>query len=38
MNQIEAGEENVGRVVKGFARDVKEGATVQAGDVLVYLE
>ena len=35
---IEAGEENVGRRVKGFAQDVKEGATIQAGDVLLYLE
>ena len=35
---IEAGEENVGRRVKGFAQDVKEGASIQAGDVLLYLE
>ncbi|TFK80957.1 urea carboxylase [Polyporus arcularius HHB13444] len=33
---IEAGEENVGRTVKGFGRDVKEGGAIQAGDVLIY--
>ncbi|KAI0707429.1 hypothetical protein C8T65DRAFT_740363 [Cerioporus squamosus] len=35
---IEAGEENVGRRVRGFGRDVKEGGAVQAGDVLIYFE
>ncbi len=33
---IEAGEENVGRTVKGLGRDVKEGGAIQAGDVLIY--
>ena len=32
---IEAGEEYVGRTVKGFGRGVREGAAVQAGQVLV---
>ncbi|KAI8976308.1 urea carboxylase [Trametes punicea] len=35
---IEAGEEFVGRRIKGFGRGVAEGATVQAGDPLVYFE
>ena len=35
---VEAGDENVGRRVKGFGRDVREGATVQAGDALVSFE
>jgi len=35
---IQAGEENVGGKVLGFGRGVKEGATVQAGDVLVIIE
>lgn len=34
---IEAGEENVGRTVKGFGKGVKEGAAVRAGDTLVVL-
>ncbi|OBZ73034.1 putative urea carboxylase [Grifola frondosa] len=36
--KIEAGEENIGKKVKGFGRGVKEGAAVNAGDVLVVLE
>ncbi|KAH7906361.1 allophanate hydrolase subunit 2-domain-containing protein [Hygrophoropsis aurantiaca] len=35
---IPAGEENIGRTVKGFGRGIKEGASVGAGDVLVWME
>ncbi|KAI0759541.1 urea carboxylase [Trametes elegans] len=35
---VEAGEEFVGRKVKGFGRGVKEGGSVSAGDPLVYFE
>ncbi|PCH34617.1 urea amidolyase [Wolfiporia cocos MD-104 SS10] len=35
---IEAGEENIGRKVMGFGKGVKEGAAVNAGDVLVVLQ
>ncbi|KAH9896131.1 urea carboxylase [Cubamyces lactineus] len=35
---VEAGEEFVGRKVKGFGRGVKEGGSVQAGDALVYFD
>ncbi|KAH9850513.1 urea carboxylase [Lenzites betulinus] len=35
---IEAGEEHVGRRVKGFGRGVREGGSVSAGDPLVYFE
>ncbi|THG95496.1 hypothetical protein EW026_g6171 [Hermanssonia centrifuga] len=35
---VEAGEENVGRRVQEFGRDVKPGAVVHAGDTLVVLE
>ena len=35
---VEAGEENVGRRVRGFGRDVREGTSVRAGDVLVFFE
>ncbi|GBE85595.1 Putative urea [Sparassis crispa] len=34
---VKAGEENVGRLVKGFGRGVKEGAAVSAGDILITL-
>lgn len=34
---IPAGEENVGRVVKGLGKGIREGASVQAGDPLVWL-
>ncbi|KAI0357270.1 urea carboxylase [Trametes cingulata] len=35
---VEAGEEFVGRKIKGFGRGVKEGGSVSAGDPLVYFE
>ncbi|OJT05231.1 hypothetical protein TRAPUB_3969 [Trametes pubescens] len=35
---IEAGEEFVGRRVKGFGRGAKEGSSVSAGEPLVYFE
>ncbi|KAH7919924.1 hypothetical protein BV22DRAFT_1022136 [Leucogyrophana mollusca] len=35
---VPAGEDNVGRIVKGFGRGVKEGASVEAGDVLVWMD
>ncbi|KAI0631868.1 urea carboxylase [Trametes polyzona] len=35
---VEAGEEFVGRKIKGFGRGVKEGGSVSAGDALVYFE
>ncbi|KAL1938008.1 hypothetical protein VTO73DRAFT_12019 [Trametes versicolor] len=35
---IEAGEEFVGRTVKGFGRGAKEGGSVSAGEPLVYFE
>ncbi|KAI0820844.1 urea carboxylase [Trametes gibbosa] len=35
---IEAGEEFVGRRVKGLGRGVREGGSVSAGDVLVYFD
>ena len=31
-----AGEENVGLKVSGFAKGIREGTTVQAGDKLVF--
>ncbi|KAF9229999.1 hypothetical protein BU15DRAFT_84188 [Melanogaster broomeanus] len=34
---VPAGEENVGRVVKGLGKGIREGASVQAGDALVWL-
>ncbi|KAF9220649.1 hypothetical protein BS17DRAFT_714001 [Gyrodon lividus] len=34
---VPAGEENVGRVVKGLGKGIREGASVQAGDPLVWL-
>lgn len=34
---IPAGEENVGKVVKGLGKGIREGATVQAGDPLVWV-
>ena len=36
--RIEAGEESVGRRVKGFGRNVRQGAYVTAGEPLVILE
>ena len=35
---VEAGDENIGRTVKGFGGGVKPGALVKAGDVLVVFE
>ncbi|KAI0641597.1 urea carboxylase [Trametes meyenii] len=35
---VEAGEEFIGRRVKGFGRGVKEGSSVSAGSPLVYFE
>ncbi|OCH84481.1 urea carboxylase [Obba rivulosa] len=35
--KVEAGDENVGRTVAGFAKGIREGATVNAGDILVLL-
>ena len=35
---VTAGEENVGLKVVGFAKGVKEGAIVQAGDKLVFFD
>ncbi|KDQ58291.1 hypothetical protein JAAARDRAFT_193705 [Jaapia argillacea MUCL 33604] len=35
---IEAGEENVGKKIKGFGQGVREGALISAGDILVVLE
>ncbi len=35
---VTAGEENVGRRVVGFGRDVREGSVVPAGAPLVYFE
>lgn len=35
---IEAGEEFIGRTVKGFGRGAKEGGSVSAGEPLVYFE
>ncbi|KAI0323769.1 urea carboxylase [Cubamyces sp. BRFM 1775] len=35
---VEAGEDFVGRKVKGFGGGVKEGGSVQAGDALVYFD
>lgn len=35
---VPAGEENIGKVVRGLGRGIMEGASVQAGDVLVWLE
>lgn len=35
---VEAGEENVGKTVRGFGKGVREGASVSAGDVLVIFE
>jgi biotin carboxyl carrier protein len=35
---ILAGEENVGKVVKSMGRGIREGSSVQAGDVLVWFE
>ncbi len=34
---VEAGEENVGKMVKAYAPGVKEGVMVSPGQVLVYL-
>jgi len=35
---VRAGEENIGKVVKGLGKGVREGISVQGGDVLVWLE
>ncbi len=35
---VNAGEENIGRVVKGVGRSVVEGSMVQAGQVLIIFE
>lgn len=35
---VAAGEEAVGRVVRGFGKGVGEGAPVKGGDVLIVLE
>ncbi|KAI0808367.1 urea carboxylase [Fomes fomentarius] len=35
---VNAGEENIGRVVKGVGRNVVEGSMVQAGEVLITFE
>lgn len=34
---VPAGEENIGKVVKGLGKGIQEGATVQAGDPLVWV-
>ncbi|KAH0835743.1 allophanate hydrolase subunit 2-domain-containing protein [Lanmaoa asiatica] len=34
---IPAGEENIGKVVKGLGKGIREGASVQAGDALVWV-
>ena len=36
--RIEAGEENVGRRIKGFGSNVRQGSYVTAGEPLVVLE
>ena len=33
---VTAGEDNIGLKVSGFAKGIREGTTVQAGDKLVY--
>lgn len=35
---VHAGEENIGKVVKSLGKGIKEGVSVQGGDVLVWLE
>ena len=35
---IEAGEEFVGRRIKGFGRDIREGGSVHAGEAMVYFD
>ena len=34
---VPAGEENIGKVVKGLGKGIREGVTVQAGDPLVWV-
>ena len=34
---VRAGEENIGKEIKGFAKSIKEGATVRPGDTLIIL-
>ncbi|KAG6373685.1 allophanate hydrolase subunit 2-domain-containing protein [Boletus reticuloceps] len=34
---VPAGEENIGKVVKGLGKDIREGVSVQAGDPLVWV-